>query len=305
METPTATLTSEEKSTIDRLRPLPVPPWVKAGFQVTSAVAPGAAARLAQRLFFTPPRAPLRAEERAVLAAGEPFSLRLNGGRAGEEAIGRVIGWAWGEGPAVLLVHGWGGHAGQMTPLVAPLLAAGFRVVAVDLPGHGESDGRVSSLVHFSRAIARAAALWRPLSGLVAHSFGAAASTYAMAQGLAVERAVFFAPPARFDTFWARFRRAVGVPDGVWRRMVRDAEAWLAVSFAEIAPVDLAPAMTAPLLVLHDAGDREMPFAEGVELAERWPGATLSRTEGLGHLRILRDPRSLDAAARFLSAVRA
>jgi len=293
VQTRAAAPAADEKSTIDRLRPLPVPPWVRAGFQVTSAVAPGAAARLAQRLFFTPPRAPLRAEERAVLAAGEPFALDV----AGERVAGRV----WGEGPAVLLVHGWGGHAGQMTPLVAPLLAAGCRAVAVDLPGHGESDGRVSSLVHFARALARAAALWRPLSGLAAHSFGAAASTYAMARGMAVGRAVFFAPPARFDTFWARFRRATGVPDGVWRRMVEGAEEWLEVRFAEIAPVDLAPAMTAPLLVLHDVGDREVPFAEGAELAARWPGATFRPTEGLGHLRALRDEDCLGEAARFLA----
>jgi pimeloyl-ACP methyl ester carboxylesterase len=283
----------DEKSTIDRLRPLPVPPWVRAGFRVTSALAPGAAARLAQRLFFTPPRAPLRAEERAELARGERFTLELAGGR--------VAGRVWGEGPTLLLVHGWGGHAGQMTPLVRPAVAAGFRAVAIDLPGHGESDGRVSSLVHFARAIDRAAALWRPLAGLAAHSFGAAASTYAMSRGLAVGRAVFFAPPARFDTFWARFRRGVGVPDGVWRRMVRGSEEWLEVSFAEIAPIQLAPRMTAPLLVLHDAGDREMPFGEGAELAGRWPGAALRRTEGLGHLRILREERCLGEAVRFLA----
>ena len=42
---------------------------------------------------------------------------------------GRVVGRAWGEGPTVLLVHGWGGHAGQMTPLVDSVVAAGHRAV--------------------------------------------------------------------------------------------------------------------------------------------------------------------------------
>jgi pimeloyl-ACP methyl ester carboxylesterase len=284
----------ENKSTIDR--PVRVPPWLRAGFQVTSAVAPAAAARLARKLFFTPPRAPLRDEERAILARGEPFSTDVSGQR--------VVGRAWGEGPTALLVHGWGGHSGQMTALVEPAVAAGFRAVAIDLPGHGESDGSVSSLLHFAAAIERAAALFRPVSGLAAHSFGAAASTYAMSRGLAVGRAVFFAPPARFEHFWARFRAGVGVPDEVWARMVREAEAWLGVSFDGIAPVDLAPRMTAPLLVLHDAGDREMPFAEGAELAALWPGAELRRVERLGHLRILRDERCVAEAVRFLGGPR-
>ena len=58
---------SLQKSTTDRLRPVQVPGWFRAGFRVAGALAPGAAARLARRLFFTPPRAAMRPEERAVL----------------------------------------------------------------------------------------------------------------------------------------------------------------------------------------------------------------------------------------------
>lgn len=283
---------SLQKSTTDRLRPVQVPTWFRAGFRVAGALAPGVAARLARRLFFTPPRAAMRPEERAVLERGERFELAAGGQR--------VVGRAWGEGPTVLLVHGWGGHSGQMTALVEPAVAAGFRAVAVDLPGHGESAGGMSSLVHFATALERTAALWKPVEGLAAHSFGAAASTYAMSRGLAARRAVFFAPPARFDSFWTRFRIGVGVSDEVWRRLMRAAESWLQVRFDGIAPLDLAPGMTVPLLVLHDAGDREMSFGEGTELVSRWPGAVLRRTEGLGHLRILRDERCVAEAVRFL-----
>jgi pimeloyl-ACP methyl ester carboxylesterase len=261
--------------------------------KVASALAPGTAAKLARRLFFAPPRAAVRGEERAVLARGERFVLGV-----GE---GRVVGRAWGEGPTVLLVHGWGGHSGQMTPLVEPLVAAGFRAVAVDLPGHGESTGRVSSLVHCAAGLAHAAALFKPVHGLVAHSFGAAASAWVMAGGLAVARAVFFAPPARFETFWSRFRTGVGVSHAVMQRMLLDAETWLNVQFDGMAPVDLAPGMTAPLLVLHDPADRETLFEEGAELVRRWPGAVLRRAPGLGHLRILRDERCTAEAVGFLA----
>jgi pimeloyl-ACP methyl ester carboxylesterase len=260
--------------------------------RVASTLAPGAAVRLAHRLFFTPLRARVRDEERAVLAEGEVFTLEAGGER--------VVGRAWGEGPTVLLAHGWGGHSGQMTAFVGPLVAAGFRAVAIDLPGHGESAGRVSSLVHFAAALARAAALWKPVQGLVAHSFGAAAGTYAMSCGMPVGRAVFFAPPARFDSFWARFRAGVGVSPEIMERMLRQSESWLQVRFDGIAAVDLAPRMTAPLLVLHDPEDREVSFDEGAELARRWPGAELRPVERLGHLRILKDERCVAEAVEFL-----
>ncbi|MGZ5446135.1 MAG: alpha/beta hydrolase [Thermoanaerobaculia bacterium] len=47
--------------------------------------------------------------------------------------------WSWGEGPAVLLVHGWGGHAAQFQSFVEPLVRAGFRAIAFDAPSHGSS----------------------------------------------------------------------------------------------------------------------------------------------------------------------
>lgn len=44
-----------------------------------------------------------------------------------------------GDGPAVLLVHGWGGFKEGWGPLVDEIVAAAFRAVAIDLPGWGEA----------------------------------------------------------------------------------------------------------------------------------------------------------------------
>lgn len=255
--------------------------------------APGLAAGLAQRLFFTPPRAPLREAERLILEGGRRFRI---------EADGRpLVGWRWGEGPVALLVHGWGGHAGQMTELVAPLVGAGFEVVAIDLPGHGESSGDRSSIVHFAGAIEAVARYLAEVDVLIAHSFGGAGATLALSRGLRLRRAVFVAPVARFDGVWARFRDSLGLSPSVWRRVLRRSELWLGLGFNGIEPVALAPRLSLPLLVLHDASDREVPFSEGEALAAAWPGAALRPLEGLGHLRPLKDPGSVAAAVDFVS----
>ena len=44
-----------------------------------------------------------------------------------------------GNGPSLVLLHGWGLHGGLWGPLV-DVLAKNFTVVLVDLPGHGYSD---------------------------------------------------------------------------------------------------------------------------------------------------------------------
>lgn len=48
--------------------------------------------------------------------------------------------FAAGHGPAVVLVHGITESRRAWDPLIAPLIAAGYRIVAVDLRGHGDSS---------------------------------------------------------------------------------------------------------------------------------------------------------------------
>ncbi|MEO8503542.1 MAG: alpha/beta fold hydrolase [Acidobacteriota bacterium] len=293
---------SSQKSTTDRvsiepagrIQPLRFPGWLRNGFQGVARVAPQAAAKIAWRLFFTPLRARRTEAEDRVLDQAARFTLSTR--------FGTVQGYSWGRGPAVLLIHGWGGHAGQMTALVADLVARGFRAIALDMPSHGESPGRMSSLVHFSVALESAGEVLGPIHAVAAHSFGAAATAHALARTLRVDRVVFFAPPSHFESFWRRFRDGLGMAMPVWTRMVRMAEDWIGVRFADIQPRLLAPEQTVPLLVLHDRGDSQVLFEEGAELAALWPGARFVETRGLGHLRILRDRGCIGEMMEFVSA---
>lgn len=272
--------------------PIRVPGWLRAAMRTASVVAPAVAARVAYKMFFTPPRFPPRAHELEVLGRAQASSVG-----AGDR---RVAAYTWGDGPTMLLVHGWGGHAGHMAGFVDPLLAAGFRAVAIDLPGHGRSAGRCSSLVHIARAIELAEAAFGPLSGLVAHSFGGPSSTFALARGVRARRVVYVAPGARFEPFWDRFRKGVGASHAVMNRAMRLGEEWLGVRFADVAPLTLAPTLTVPLLVLHGADDRETPISESRMLAAAWPGAEFREFAELGHIRILWDPVAVAQAVAFL-----
>src|SRR5262245_14171103 len=100
-----------------------------AGLGGLSHLAPGVAARLAERLFLTPPRHPAPDRERDLLAVARTGVVRVNGGR--------VRTWTLGAGPRILLVHGWGGRGGQLGAFVEPLVARGFSVVWFDGPAHG------------------------------------------------------------------------------------------------------------------------------------------------------------------------
>ncbi|MCG9895979.1 MAG: hypothetical protein MH204_10945, partial [Fimbriimonadaceae bacterium] len=68
-----------------------------------------------------------------------------------------------------------------------------------------------------------------------------------------------------------------------------------------LSPATLAGSAKAAALVIHDAGDDEIPVAEGRDLAEAWPASEFRQTDGLGHVRIIRDRRTVAAATDFLS----
>jgi pimeloyl-ACP methyl ester carboxylesterase len=268
--------------------------FLRRALKVTERVSPALAAEFARALFFKPMPPRVRAEERAVLATGEKFPLSVEGRR--------VAAWSWGQGPAVLLCHGWGGYAGHMTALVQPLVSSGFRVIALDMPGHGRSQGQLSNVVDFARTVRAAADAAGGLAGVVAHSLGAAGVVLACADGLSVPRLVFFAPPLDFHGFWVRFREMLDVSPALWERMRASSERRLGRTFDQTFPKTHAARLQAELLVFHDEGDREIPPDQGEALAQLWRGATFVRTQGLGHLRILKDPGLASRAAAFLAS---
>jgi pimeloyl-ACP methyl ester carboxylesterase len=269
--------------------------FVRAGLAVTARVSPALTARWAERLFFTPPRP--RASRSRMPAGAQRLEIAFGGGP------GRIAVWSWGSGPIVYLLHGWGGRAEQLAAFVAPLLARGFRVVALDGPGHGASPGRRSSGPEIGRALAAVAAELGPASGVVAHSLGAAAVTFAMREGLTVGRAAFIGPPADPLVWVDMFARRLGLGPSVMSEMKRRSEARIKARWADLPLVPLHGVPTPPpLLVVHDRDDREVSWDDGVSVAAAWPGARLMETEGLGHRRVLRDPSVVASVSAFLAA---
>ncbi|WP_164011519.1 alpha/beta hydrolase [Pyxidicoccus trucidator] len=266
---------------------------IRATARGLGVVAPGVAAAWAERLFRSPRRTRRSRTAEEVLAQGQRRVLKLGGER--------VSVWSWGEGPRVLLVHGWSGYGGQLTAYVAPLVQAGFSVVTYDAPGHGVSSGRLSSLPEMADMVARVARATGGPYAVVAHSLGAAATALAMRDGLKVERAVFLSPPT--DPRWAvrAFGKMLGFSEGIQKRLSARLEARFDMRLRDMVLPHFVPLLQVPLRIFHDVGDREVPVEAGEAVARAWPGAKLTRTEGLGHHRILYAPEVVAPAVAFLS----
>jgi pimeloyl-ACP methyl ester carboxylesterase len=266
-------------------------------FRLLGAAAPPLATRLAARLFSTPPRHKTSELERHALARARPMRVKCDGAS--------IATWSWGEGPGVLLVHGWGSRGARLHSFVEPLVATGHAVVAFDAPAHGASSGAVSSLPQFAQAITAVAQAAGGIEAVVAHSMGCPSTAFAISHGLTIKRAVFVAPAANPGAFTERFGEILAIPPHVLSAMKRRFEKQFDLRWEELDLPLLAPAMRIPLLILHDRDDAEVPWSEGAAIAGAWPGSELVTTEGLGHTRIVHDPDVVARAAAFVTEDRA
>lgn len=305
---------AHSQSTTVRSKAPPAMQAVGLVLRTLAAGSPRAAATVAEQLMFRTRRFPAPRGAAAVMARGERFTVA---GRRGDLAA-----WRWGEGRPVLLVHGWNGRADQLTAFVDPLVDRGFSVVAFDAPGHGASPGSVSSLFDLADAIDDVIDTIRPpfgqLEAIVAHSMGGAAATYAMSRqsrvprirherpqhdtGLPARRFAFIAPPIDVGDFVRGMGRVFGLGPSFVSALRDRVEARFGIAIDDVYAPRLARELSAPLLVVHDEDDREVPVDRGRTLAAAWPGAQLEVTQGLGHLRILRDARVVERVTAFVDA---
>ena len=268
--------------------------------RAAALVSPRLAGRPAARLWFTPWRVPVgeRAARRQAewLSRTERVSFRVDGRR--------IAGYAAGDGPAVVLVHGWGERGASLGAFVDPLVDAGYRVVAIDLPGHGASEGGQTDGFQIAAAIRGVCDELGEVRAVVAHSMGAMTSLYAAREGLAADALVLLAPPARFDHVLVKFARMLSLPPNavtglkatierrhggdVWERLSANA---------------IAADVRTPGLIVHDRDDPQVDLEDAEVLHAAWPGSRLVTTEGLGHGRVLRDPKVLEAVTSFLAEV--
>jgi len=263
-------------------------------FRIFCAVAPNSAARVALRLFRTPHRHATPLREKSWMKTAEKFVFEVGGER--------LTAWSWGSGPTVLLVHGWEGRGSQMGAFAQPLVDAGFRAITVDGPGHGVSSSRRSSVPQFAEAIAVLVERMGPVHGIVAHSFGSAATGWAARQATLADRLVFVAPPGDLDRYVTFFADLLGLSPKVRLRMVSLLERRFNLHWAEIRYATMTPVDGTDLLVIQDRDDKESPFSNGIEVSSAWPGSRLHTTTGLGHRRVLRHPDVIEQVVEFLTA---
>jgi pimeloyl-ACP methyl ester carboxylesterase len=269
-----------------------------ATLEPSTATKPQGIVNKVYQAFFSPSRYEVKPSDHEILEWGNNYRLPFEGG---ELAV-----TTWGShGPAVLLMHGWGGARAQMTGFVDALLFAGYRVVAYDQPAHGESDGKLTNLLEIAPTMDLIAKHEGPFEAIIAHSFGTIITSYALFNRN-------FPPPSRLVYFGAfnrlmealpRFQVIAQLPDeiiGGLREMINS-------KFGKdvldaIVNESLVPQIDIPALMFHDKSDNVTPVEDSRAIARAWDGVQYIETDGLGHRGALQSNEIHEQVVRFLKS---
>lgn len=231
--------------------------------------------RAALRRSLTPQRRCDGGEPQALGLPAAAVSLTGGNGK-------RLFAWhipAAGDAPApcAVLLHGWGGNAGDLLPLAAPLHAAGVALLLPEARNHGRSEAdSFASLPRFAEDLDCAIDWLRRQPGsdparlaLVGHSVGAAAALLAASRRddiAAVVSVAAFAHPARLMRRFLAARHIPFVPLG-WYAL-RYIERTIGHRFDAIAPENTIRRVRCPLLLIQGRDDRTVPAEEARHLAQ-------------------------------------
>ena len=251
--------------------------------------------------FFTPQKLETSAASLAFLKTATQSLIPFNG-------IDLVVS-SWGEGPVILLVHGWGGNRAQMRGFVPPLVEAGFRVIAFDFPAHGDTlasgimPGQTTNILEMSAALQTIDEYEGPFHAIIAHSFGTLATSYLLSHNpqITSSQLVYFGAMNRLMDAIPRFQALAGLSDTLTSQLRLTIEETFGQQLlASINHEALAPRLDIPTLMFHDEHDPVTPVEDSLAIARAWPTAELTITTGLGHRNALRDEKIIQKAVNFI-----
>lgn len=253
-------------------------------------LSPPIASRVAYRRFFRPRKSRPR---------------NVNSLRTYDLAVrdDRIRVYEGGEGPAVLVVHGWESSVARLEVLLDTLVANDFRAVAFDMPAHGHSPAQDTDILKITKVIMTLAESAGPFAAAIGHSFGGVCLANAIRAKLKVSRVVLFSVPSSLTGMIDKYCQVLAI----WRptkiRLVRAIEERLA-SFDLEREFDVRLMLQnsgVSTLVIHDRNDQVVPLAESEELRRACADIELFVTDDLGHSSIIRDARTIEKCISFIS----
>ncbi|WP_138434773.1 alpha/beta hydrolase [Winogradskyella algicola] len=243
----------------------------------TSLISSKYASKKALHLFASPRKGRYTDNQKTLVASAKFETLSRNGHN--------IATYHWqGNGPTILLAHGWESNASRWSYILNDLKAQEYNIIALDAPAHGKSSGRQFNAVLYADCISVVAKKFEP-EVILGHSVGGMATIFSLHNYHLpfVNKIVSLGAPAHFSGVFSRYKSMMGynrriskgLDNIVYERFGKPVDYFSAANFTKT--------IEAEGLIIHDKKDKIIPFEDALLFANRYKNSELIETEGFGH----------------------
>lgn len=275
--------------------------YLRTKFKTLSKLAPATAGRMAFDLFCTPYPKYKKRKAPAIFNHANPLTVLLSDNT-------KIKGFEWlpntPNGQTVLIVHGYASFAYKFEQYISPLLKMGYRVLAFDAPGHGQSEGKLINVVVYQEAIQQVMQQAGPVHHFIGHSLGALTLSLIAEQ---IEQAedrkfVLIAPATKTTTTFANFFKMMHFNEVTKQAFLNEVKSRTHHPVEYFAADRALAKYSGPLLWVHDEEDLVCPYKDLTEFQKNASSnIEFLITNGLGHNKVYKTTEVMDQIMAFLS----
>lgn len=217
-----------------------------------------------------------------------------------DSPFGKIKFYQLGNGPLILLSHGWSGSATQLFPLMEKIASSGYRAIAYDQLAHGQSSGSETNLFEFiqlKRWVVDYLEMSQLVVAIICHSMAGTAAVNALNKPYPL---LLIAPVLNFTESLFELVDKSGVPRELLSRVLADIESKNNMQLSDIEPRNAIAKYQGKIQIIHDKGDQFTPWEESYQVAKSNAHVSLTSTDKLGHGKIIRSDQTWELFERML-----
>lgn len=276
--------------------------WMQRFFSIAGNIAPKTMLPVMVKLLFTPQRHPLKPPHIECLKHAKKFSFKVTAFRQPGKKV-KLACYSWGEGnKTILLVHGWDAKAIDYYKMIPALTEAGYKVVAFDGPGHGQSEGDSSNLVDFKEILPEIVEHIGTPYAIIGHSMGGGATAYMLMETeIKVKRLVLLAIPIISRYFMDESFKFMKIPAKMQRAFFKSMNEKFGESIDRYNLAERTEKIKAEkTLLVYEEHDEEVPVEHIQLFLEKRPEVEPFMVSGVGHNKVQRHPEVIKKVLTFL-----
>ncbi len=213
-----------------------------------------------------------------------------------------IYSYRWGEGPEIIIAHGWGARGVQFSKFIIPLVEKGYSVIAFDAPAHGDSDKKFSHVMEFIESLRVVSEDCKDVKAIMAHSMGCTSAVKVVTDmfNTSDTKLIWISGHLNLFTYIESWANRNGFPMDLMNNVVKSIEDRYQMKFLEVQTDSLMDKVKAETLLIHDKEDNRTDYRNALKLNETISNSHLHMTEGLGHFKILKAKEIVDRVVDFL-----